>query len=84
MGGERVHFGDENGGGELLFVEGFVEIEDGEGESRPGGMFGGVEGGIVWGVAGGEEFSGVFGVSGELVDRAGEAREEDERFGGFG
>ena len=84
MGGERVHFGDENGGGELLFVEGFVEIKDGEGESRPGGMFGGVEGGIVWGVAGGEEFSGVFGVSGELVDRAGEASEEDERFGGFG
>lgn len=84
MGGERVHFGDENGGGELLFVEGFVEIKDGEGESRPGGMFGGVEGGIVWGVAGGEEFAGVFGVSGELVDRAGEASEEDERFGGFG
>ena len=83
MGGERVHFGDEGGGGELLFVEGFVEIKDGEGESRPGGMFGGVEGGIVRGVAGGEEFAGVFGVSGELVDRAGEACEEDERFGGF-
>ena len=83
MGGERVHFGDESGGGELFFVEGFVEIKDGEGESRPGGMFGGVEGGIVRGVAGGEEFAGVFGVSGELVDRAGEAREEDEGFGGF-
>ena len=49
MGGERVHVGDESGGGELLFVEGFVEIKDGEGESRPGGMFGGVEGGIVRG-----------------------------------
>ena len=83
MGGERVHVGDESGGGELLFVEGFVEIKDGEGESRPGGMFGGVEGRIVWRVAGGEELSGVFGVSGELVDRAGEASEEDERFGGF-
>ena len=83
MGGERVHFGDESGGGELFFVEGFVEIKDGEGESRPGGMFGGVEGGIVRGVAGGEEFAGVFGVSGELVDRAGEACKEDEGFGGF-
>ena len=83
MGGERVHFGDESGGGELFFVEGFVEIKDGEGESRPGGMFGGVEGEIVWGVAGGEEFAGVFGVSGELVDRAGEACKEDEGFGGF-